>query len=153
MKRFVFFSIFNAKYFFNKSTATQSFRNPVKYNWSSTRKTKKKNLLGLILQDITPWNHKNVRNCYFGEGGFGGLGTNVEFQWFFMILQISENFSLYLLVKNSSNFKLGFFHLFWIYFRGYYQRWHWCKKVQKNLPQTWDFERLKFEMWIFFLNA
>ena len=31
-----------------------TFRNPVKYNWSSTRKTEKKHLLGFILQDITP---------------------------------------------------------------------------------------------------
>ena len=29
------------------------FKNPVKGNWNSTRKTKKKNFLGFILQDIT----------------------------------------------------------------------------------------------------
>ena len=45
----------------------------------------------------------------------GTLGTwepNVEFHAFFMILWISESFSLYLLVKNSFNFKLGFFTYF-----------------------------------------
>ena len=59
--------------------------------------------------------------------------------WFFMILWISESFSLYLLVKNSFNFKLVFF----IYFEyisvsiirknilhsDYHSaRWYWCKK-------------------------
>ena len=37
-----FFSIFDVKYFLNKRTVTWTFRNPVKYNWNSTRKTKKK---------------------------------------------------------------------------------------------------------------
>ena len=39
-----------------------------------------------------------------------------------MILWISENLSLYLLVKNSFNFVffLFFFHLFWLYFREYH---------------------------------
>ena len=65
----------------------------MKYNWNSTRKTKKKNFLGFIVQDITPWNHKNVRNCYFG-GYFGGLGTNVEFNgflWFCEFLKVSAS--------------------------------------------------------------
>ena len=111
MKRFVFFSIFNAKYFFNKSTATQSFRNPVKYNWSSTRKTKKKIFLGFILRDITPWNHKKSEKLLF-SWVLWGPGNQCGIQWFFMILWISENFSLYLLVKNSFNLKLGFFTYF-----------------------------------------
>ena len=118
-----FFSIFDVKYFFNKTTVTQTFRNPVKYNWNSTRKTKRKNFLGFILQDITPWNHKNVRNCYFWVD-FGDLGTNVEFNvflWFCEFLNLSAS----LLVKNIFNFKLArFFHLFWIYFRGYHQKKH-----------------------------
>ena len=65
----------------------------MKYNWNSTKKTKKKNFLGFILQDITPWNHKNVRNCYFW-GYFGGLGTNVEFNgflWFCEFLKVSAS--------------------------------------------------------------
>ena len=49
-----FFSIFDVKYFFNKRTVTKTFRNPVKYNYNSTMKTKKKNFLGFMLQDITP---------------------------------------------------------------------------------------------------
>ena len=43
----MFFSIFNVKYFFNKRTVTKTFRNLVKYNWNSTRKTKKKKFLEL----------------------------------------------------------------------------------------------------------
>ena len=61
-----------------------------------------------------------------------------------MILWISENFSLYILVKNSFNFKLGFS----LYISGgiirknilhsdyHCARWYWCKKDQKNLWQT-----------------
>ena len=107
------FSIFDVKYSFNKIIVTQTFRNPVKFNKNSTRKTKKKNFLRCILQYITPWNHNNVRNCYSG-GYFRGLQTNVEFYFilFFMILLISEIFSLYLLVKMSYNFKLDFFTYF-----------------------------------------
>ena len=106
-----FFFNFNVKCFFNKRTVTSTFRNPVKCNWNSTRKTKKKNLMRFILQDITPWNHKNVRNCYSG-GYFGDLGTNVEFNGFIMISWISESFSPYLLIKSSFNFKLVFFTSF-----------------------------------------
>ena len=48
-------------------------------------------------------------------------GNQCGISCFFMILWISESFfSLYLLVKNSFNFR--FFHLFSIYFRGYYQK-------------------------------
>ena len=118
----------------------------MKYNWNSTRKTKKKNFLGFILQDITHWNHKNVRNCYFWWYNWGS-GTQCGIQWFFMILWISESFSLYLLVKNSFNFKLGFFTYFEYISGGIIRknilrsdchsaRWHWCKKYQKNFPQT-----------------
>ena len=50
-----------------------------------------------------------------------GPGNQCGISCFFMILWISESFfSLYLLVKNSFNFR--FFHLFSIYFRGYYQK-------------------------------
>ena len=116
----LFFS-FNVKYFFNERTATSNFRNPVKYiyNWNSTRKTKSKNFLGI--------------EC--------GIPC------FFMILWISESFSHYLLVKNSFNFKLGFFTYFEYISGGiirkdislsdyHSSRWYWCKKVQKYLPQT-----------------
>ena len=42
---------------------------------------------------ITPWNHKNVRSCYFG-GTLGGLETNVEFHvffWFYEFLKVSAS--------------------------------------------------------------
>ena len=89
----VFFFNFNNKYFFNKRTVTSTFRNPVKCNWNSTRKTKKKNLMCFILQSITPWNHKNVRNCYFC-GYFRDLGSNVKFHgflWFCEFLKVSAS--------------------------------------------------------------
>ena len=72
----------------------------------------------------------------------GTLGVNVEFNVFYDFL----NFCLYLLVKNSFNFKLGFFNYF-EYISGvsseknilhtdyHSARWYWCKKDQKNLPQ------------------
>ena len=41
-----------------------------------------------------------------------GPGNQCGIQWFFMILWISESLSFYLLVKNSFNFKLGFFTYF-----------------------------------------
>ena len=63
-----------------------------------------------------------------------------------MILWISESFSLYLLVKNSFNFKLGFFTYFEYISGGIIRknilrqdyhsaRWYWCIKVQKHFPQ------------------
>ena len=118
----------------------------MKYNWTSTRKTKKETFLGFILQDITLWNHKNARNCYF-VGVLWEPGNQCGIQWFFMILWISESFSLYLLVKNSFNFKLGFFTYFEYISGGIIRKnilrsdyhsakWYWCKKDQKNLPQT-----------------
>ena len=80
-------------------------------------------------------------------GVLWGPGNQCGIQWFFMILWISESFSLYLLVKNSLNFKLGFFTYFEyisgciirrdILRSGYHSaRWYWCKKDQKNLPKT-----------------
>ena len=108
--------------------------------------------MGFILQDITPWNHKNVGNVYFGRGGRVlwnqcGPGNQCGTHWLFLILWISESFSLYLLVKNSLNFKLGFF-IYFQYISGdiirknilcsdyHSARWYWCKKDQKNIPQT-----------------
>ena len=140
----IFFSILDVKYFFNKKTLTSTCRNPKKYSWNSTEKTKKKNFSGFILRDITPSNYKNVRYCYF----WSTLGTS-KLMWnsiVFMILWISERFTFYLLAKNSFNFKLGFF-TYCEYISGgiirknnlrsgyYSARWYWCKKYQKNLPK------------------
>ena len=72
----------------------------MKYKWNSTRKTKKKNLFGFILQDITPRNHKNVRNCYF-RGYFGGPGNQCGIQWFCHDFVNFWKFQSLLLVKNS----------------------------------------------------
>ena len=81
----------------------------MKYNWNSTRKTKKKTFLGFILQDITPWNHKNVRNCYFC-GYFRDLGSNVKFHgflWFCEFLKVSASiFCLKTVLTLNSVFSL-----------------------------------------------
>ena len=115
----------------------------MKYNWNSTRKTKKKNFLGFILQDITHWNHKNVRNCYFWWYS-GGLGPNVEFNgflWFCEFLKVSASIFwlktvltlnyVFLLILNifqgESSEKTFYVQI---------NRWYWCKKDQKNFPQT-----------------
>ena len=105
-----FFSIVDV----NIPSIKELLHKPSEIQWNITRtlpgKLKGHFFFGLILQGITPRNHKKVRNYYFW-GYFGDLGTN-GIQWFFMILWISESFSLYLLVKNSFNFKLGFFIYF-----------------------------------------
>ena len=118
----------------------------MKYNWNSTRKTKKKNFLGFILQDFIPWNNRREKLPFWGI--LWGPGNQCGIQLvFFMILWISESFSLYLLVKNSFNFKLGFFTYFEYISGGIIRKnilrsdyhsakWYWCKKDQKNLPQT-----------------
>ena len=78
---------------------------------------------------------------------FGGLGANVESNGFFMILWISESFSVYFLVRNHVNFKLGFFTYFEYISGGIIRKKTfyvqitivpgdiWCKKDQKNPPQ------------------
>ena len=87
----------------------------------------------------------------FFWGGGGRVhwrhGNQCGIQWLFMILWISERFSLYLLVKNSFIFKLGFSTCFEYISAGiirktilhsdyYSARWYRCKKDQKNLSQT-----------------
>ena len=65
-----------------------------------------------------------------------------------MVLWIFESFNLCVLVENNLNFKLGF-STYFVYISGciirrkhfmfrlpYGARWYWCKKDQKNLPQT-----------------
>ena len=102
--------------------------------------------MGFFVQDITPSNHKHVRNCYFW-GYFVGLGTNVEFNsflwswkflkvsasmfWLITVLTLSYIFSLILNifqgVLSEKNILCSDYH---------FARWCWCKKDQKNLPQT-----------------
>ena len=113
----------------------------MKYNW----KTKKKTFLGFILQDNTPLKSQKREKLLFW-GYFGGLGTNGEFNDFYDFVNF-WSFSLYLLVRNSFNFKLGFFTYFEYISVGiirkdilcsyyYSARWYWRKKGQKNLLQT-----------------
>ena len=80
-------------------------------------------------------------------GVLWGPGNQCGILWFFMILWISQSFSLYLLVKNSFNFKLVFFTYFEYISGGiigkknlqlddHSARRYWCKKDQKKFPQT-----------------
>ena len=101
-----FFSIFDVRYFFNTTTVT--YRNPVKHNWNSTRKTKKKNCVFLSYYSLKS---KKLENLLF-LGVLWGTGNQHGIQCFFTILWIYESLSLYLLVKNSFNFKLGVFTYF-----------------------------------------
>ena len=83
----------------------------MKYNCNSSRKTKKKNLFDFILQDTPVITKTWEIAIFFLVGGevLWGPGNQCGIQRFFMILWISESFSLYLLVKNSFKFKLRFF--------------------------------------------
>ena len=102
--------------------------------------------MGFILHNITPWNHKNERNCYFG--GTLGVWEPVYNSMVFMILQIFESFSLYLLVKNNFNFKLSFFTYFEYILGGIIRKnilhsdyhsawWYWYKKDEKNMQTSY----------------
>ena len=81
-----FSQFLKVNYFFHKKTVIKTFRNPVKYNWISSKKTNDKKNLGFTLQGIALWNYKNMRNCYFW-GYFGCLGTNVEFNGFLWLCE------------------------------------------------------------------
>ena len=80
--------------------------------------------------------------------------------WFFMILWISESFSLYLLVENSFNFKLGF-HLFWMYFKRYYQKKTFYVKITivpgdidaKKSRKIFDKPEINFFSWCLIVNS
>ena len=121
----------------------------MKYNCNSSRKTKKKNLFDFILQDTPVITKTWEIAIFFLVGGevLWGPGNQCGIQQFFMILWISESFSLYLLVKNSFKFKLRFFTHFEyisggiirknIFHSDYHSaRWYEYKKDQKNLQQT-----------------
>ena len=94
---------------------------------------------------------------------FGGTLGAWEPMWnsmFFMILWISESFSLYLLIKNSFNFKLGFF-IYLEYISGgiirknilhsdyHSARWYWCKKTRKTFHKL----HIKFFLNSLFMNS
>ena len=134
----------------NISSITELLCKPSEIQWNITGtlpgKLKIKFWGTLSYKILPPEITKTWKIAFFWGGRyFGGLGTNVK--WFFMILWIFESFSLYLLVKNSFNFKLGFFTYFEyiseviirknILCSDYHSaRRYWCKKDQKNFPQT-----------------
>ena len=67
---------------------------PSEIQWNITGtlpgKLKKKNLLGLILQNITPWNHITKMWEITILGGTLGPRHQFGIPWFFKILWISE---------------------------------------------------------------
>ena len=99
----------------NISSIKELLQKPSEIQWNMTGtlpgKLKRKFGRGwaFILQDSNPW--KNKERLLFWEVLWGS-GNQCGIEWFFMILWISESFSLYLLVKNSFNFKRGFFTYF-----------------------------------------
>ena len=73
----------------------------IQWNITGTLPTKiKRTIIGLHPTRYFPLKSQKREKLLF-LGYFGGLGTNVEFNGFFVILWISGSFSLYLLVKNS----------------------------------------------------
>ena len=66
-------------------TSVISFRNPVKYDWNSTRKTKKKILGGFYPTRYYPLkSQKREKLLYLGV--LWGSGNQCGIEWFFMIL-------------------------------------------------------------------
>ena len=61
---------------------------PSEIQWNITGilpgKLKRKIFMGFILQDITPWNHKNMRNFFFFWGGGRTFGA-WEPMWNWMV--------------------------------------------------------------------
>ena len=117
----------------------------MKFNWNSIMKTKTKIFWALYYKILPPeitemWEIASL------EGTFGTWEPMFNSMVFYDFVNF-ESFSLYLLVKNSFNFKLGFFTCFEYISAGiirknilhsdyYSARWYRCKKDQKNLSQT-----------------
>ena len=128
----------------NISSITELLHKPSEIQWDIT-KTLPGKLKGKISWALSymilPLKSQKCEKLLF-LGVVWRPGNQCGIPWFFMILWISEKSSLYLLVRNSFNFKLFFFHLFWI--SGTIRKnilhsdcqWYSCKKEQKNLPQT-----------------
>ena len=133
----------------NISSIKEVLHKPSEIQWNITEtlrgKLKRKISWAFSYKILPPEITKCEKLLFLGV--LCGSGNQCEIQWFSMILWFSESFSLYLLVNNSFNFKLGFFTYFEyisgvivrknILFSDYHSaRWYWCKKDQKNLLQT-----------------
>ena len=94
----------------NISSIKWLLHKPLKIQWNITGKQKRKLFWALSYKILPPEITKTWEIALLGI--FWGRGNKVEFNVFFMIFWISESFSLYLLVKNSFNFKVGFFTYF-----------------------------------------
>ena len=139
------FLIFDVKYFFNKRLLHKP--SEIQWNITGTLPIKlKRNIFWTLSYKILPLEITKTWEIAILGDTFRA-GNQCGIQCFFIILWISESFSLYLLVKNSFKFKLDFFTYFEyisggivrkIILRSDYHsaRWYWCKKDQKNLPQT-----------------
>ena len=91
----------------NISSIKELLHKPSEIQWNITgtlpEKLKRKSYWALSLQ-------KREKLLFLGV--LWGPGSQCGIPWFFMILWISESFSLYLFVKNRFNFKLGFYTYF-----------------------------------------
>ena len=135
---FLMLNLFSIKELFNKPLEIQwnitgTLPGKLKLFWALSYK--------ILPPEITKTSEIAVLRVIWGPENQCGI------QWFFMILWISEIVSFYLLVKNSFNFKLGFFSYFESISGGIIRkdilrsdyhsaRWYWCKKDQKNLLQA-----------------
>ena len=134
----------------NISSIKELLHKPSNIQWNMTGtlpEKLKRNILGALSYKILPFEIKKTWEIAILRGIWGAWELMRNSMSFFIILWIWESFSFDLLVKNSFNFKLGFFSYF-EYISGsiirktilrsdyHSTRWHWCKKDQKNLPQT-----------------
>ena len=98
----------------NISSIKKLLHKPSEIQWNLTGTLSwklKQKFFGLYPTRYYPLKSQKCEKLLFW-GVLLGPGNQCGIQWFFMILWISESFSLYLLVKNSFNFKLGFFTCF-----------------------------------------
>ena len=98
----------------NISSIKELLPKPSEVQWNITGtlpKKLKEKLLGLYPTRYYLLKSQKCEELLF-RGVFEGPGNRSGIQWFSMIFWISESFSLYLLIKNTLNFKLGFFTYF-----------------------------------------
>ena len=96
------------------SSIKEQLHKPLKVQWNITGtlpgKLKRKIYWALSYKILPPKITRMWKSAILGV--LWGPGNQCGIQCFFTILWISEAFSLYLLVKNSFNFKLCFFTYF-----------------------------------------
>ena len=147
----------------NISSIKELLHKPLEIQWNITGTLKgklKEKFLGLYPTRYHPLKSQKTWEVAI-LGVPWGPGNQCGIQFYFMILWISEIFSLSLLVKNSFHFKLGFFTYFKYISGGiikknilnsdyHIARWYWCKKRPEKPPTNFTcfFSMLHCEFFI-----